>query len=149
MESYDKIAGGTQAEKIWPAFVKALGMSPDQVKGDAETVMAWAKNTDPATIRQTMEGTEKNADTRILQSFEHIASSLYSMPFSVGLFKIMEYSNVDATRENAEEWAKALKIPPSKLTSDLDTYKKNLNKLSKAEEMMREVEIREKKNLAA
>mmetsp|Transcript_50118 Transcript_50118/g.100910 ORF Transcript_50118/g.100910 Transcript_50118/m.100910 type:complete len:83 (-) Transcript_50118:123-371(-) len=53
-----------------------------------------------------------------------------------------------SNKANVEEWAKALKITPSKATSDLETYKLNKNKLQKAEEMLREIEIREKKKLA-
>merc|ERR1719162_2153970 len=95
-----------------------------------------------------MEKPAAAADQRVADAFSGISTSLYSQPFSVGLFKIMEYSGVQATSDNVEEWAKALKVTAAKPVSDLETYRKNTAKLRQAEEMMREVEIREKKKLA-
>ncbi|CAJ1358553.1 unnamed protein product [Effrenium voratum] len=149
MGNYDKLVMSEESEKIWKALVTAMGMKPDQVVADAETVASYASSTSPADILKHMEGTEKASESKVGAAFESIRSSLYSITFSMGLFRIMELSGVDVTKANAEEWAKALKIePPSKVTSDFETYKQNQVKLQKAEEMLREIEIREKKKLA-
>jgi photosystem II biogenesis protein Psp29 len=147
MAQYDKLGGGSEVDKIWPAMIKSLGMDPEKVKGDAQAAAEWAKSTPPATILEAMGGATAS-DTRMSDAFGSIASSLYSQQFSVGLFKLMEYAGVEVTKGNVEEWAKAIKIPESKPASDLVTYQGNLKKLAAAEEMMREVEIREKKKLA-
>lgn len=149
MGNYDKLVSSAESDKIWSALVTSLGMNPDQVKADAELVASYAGATSPADILQHMEGTSSPSDAKIAEAFTGIRSKLYSMSFSVGLFRMMSVSGVETTKDNAEEWAKALKIEPvSKVTSDLETYKQNQNKLQKAEEMLREIEIREKKKLA-
>lgn len=149
MSSYDKLlGGGGQSEKIWQAFVKSVGMDPDKVKADAEAVLSYAEQTAPALILQQMEGVQAASDKRVADAFGDIGKSLYSISFSIGLFKLMEGCGVETSKANVEEWAKALKVTPSKVTRDLETYKLNKNKLQKAEEMLREVEIREKKKLA-
>eukprot|EP00435_Cladocopium_sp_Y103_P073865 s192_g45.t1 len=149
MGNYDKLVMSDESEKIWKSLVTAVGMKPDQVSADAEAVAKYASSTAPAEILKHMEGTEKPSEGKVAAAFESIKSSLYSITFSMGLFRIMELSGVEVTRANAEEWAKALKIEPtSKVTSDFETYKQNQVKLQKAEEMLREIEIREKKKLA-
>lgn len=148
MSSYDKMVGGPQAEQIWDAFIKAVGLDPSTVKQDVEEASKYASGTSPATILQHMEGGGAG-NKKVGEAFESIGNSLYSIQFSVGLFKIMELSGVEVTKSNVEEWAKALKITPlTKVTGDLDVYKQNRKKLQMVEEMMREVEIREKKKLA-
>ncbi|CAK9051794.1 unnamed protein product [Durusdinium trenchii] len=149
MGQYDKLVMSEESEKIWKSLVEAIGLKPDQVQADAEAVAAYASSTKPSEILKHMEGTEKPSEKKVAAAFESIKSSLYSITFSMGLFRVMELSGVELTRNNAEEWAKALKIePPSKVTSDFETYKQNQSKLQKAEEMLREIEIREKKKLA-
>mmetsp|Transcript_59787 Transcript_59787/g.161112 ORF Transcript_59787/g.161112 Transcript_59787/m.161112 type:complete len:229 (+) Transcript_59787:1263-1949(+) len=148
MSNYDRLGGSAEADKIWPAFMKSCGLDPEKVKADAEAVMQWAKGVSPAQILEAMEGSAATADQRVVDALSGISTGLYSQPFSVGLFKMMEYSGVQATSDNVGEWAKALKVSAAKPMSDLETYKKNTAKLRQAEEMMREVEIREKKKLA-
>eukprot|EP00931_Biecheleriopsis_adriatica_P034010 TRINITY_DN1968_c0_g1_i1.p1 TRINITY_DN1968_c0_g1~~TRINITY_DN1968_c0_g1_i1.p1 ORF type:complete len:315 (-),score=92.26 TRINITY_DN1968_c0_g1_i1:271-1140(-) len=149
MGSYDKMVNSPESDKIWSALVSALGMQPEKVKEDAEAVISYAETTSPADILQHLEGSSKPSAAVVSEAFESIRSSLYSSSFSVGLFRIMELSGVEVKKTNVEEWAKALKIEPaSKVTADLDTYLQNKDKLQKAEEMMREIEIREKKKLA-
>lgn len=145
MGNYDKLMGGTsETDKIWKAYCSALGFDAAKVSADAEAAASYAKGTAPAEILGDMEG----AKGALGESFGSIGKGLYSMPFSVGLFTMMKGAGVELSKANVEEWAKALKITASKTTSDLETYKQNQNKLQKAEEMLREIEIREKKKLA-
>jgi len=148
MGTYDKLIASEQSGKIWTAMITALELEPDTVTADAEAVSKYASSTSPADILKHMEGPADATDASVGQAFESIGSSLYSVSWSIGLFKIMELSGVEVSKANVEEWAKALKITPAKATGDLDTYKQNKNKLQQAEEMIREVEIREKKKLA-
>ncbi|CAK0834548.1 unnamed protein product [Prorocentrum cordatum] len=148
MGAYDKIGGCKEVEKIWPAFAKACSLDGKAMQEDAEAVASWAKSTSPAQVLQVLEGAEAASDPRVSTAVSNIKTSLYNQMYSIGIFKMMEYSGVAVTKDNVEEWAKALKVPPSKPATDLETYKRNMDKLQKAEEMMREVEIREKKKLA-
>lgn len=146
MSSYDKQVGGMEeADKIWKAMVGALGFNVETVNKDAAAMQAYASSTAPADILQHLEG---SGDSEAAKAFNSIRSGLYSGNFGVGMFQVMELSKVELTKENVEEWAKVLKISPSKLTGDLETYKLNKKKLQQAEELIREVEIREKKKLA-
>jgi len=147
MGGYDKIIGSAQSEAMWDAMVTAHGMDPAGVKADAEAVVAYAKATSPADVLKHMEGGEAS-EAKVSEAFKGISSNLLSLPFSIGLFKLMEYAGVEATKANAEEWADALKVKKNKVGTDFETYKLNMNKLQKAEEMIREIEIREKKKLA-
>jgi len=145
MGNYDKLMGGTEeVDKIWKAYCASLGFDAAKVTADAEAAVAYAKGTAPATILGDMEGAKGDLG----ESFGSISKGLYSMPFSVGLFTVMKGAGVELSKANVEEWAKALKVTAAKTTSDLETYKQNQNKLQKAEEMIREIEIREKKKLA-
>jgi len=150
MSSYDKVVGSSESEKIWKAMTEALGFTVEKVEKDAEDVEAFASSTSPADILAHMEGSSESAaaDSAVAEAFSSIKSGLYSNNFGVGIFQIMEHSKVDVNKANVEEWAKALKITPSKMTSNLETYQLNKKKLQAAEEMIREVEIREKKKLA-
>eukprot|EP00930_Biecheleria_cincta_P050516 TRINITY_DN35695_c0_g1_i1.p1 TRINITY_DN35695_c0_g1~~TRINITY_DN35695_c0_g1_i1.p1 ORF type:complete len:299 (+),score=73.31 TRINITY_DN35695_c0_g1_i1:52-948(+) len=149
MSNYDKLVSSQQSGKIWAAICKSLDLNPDEVNADAEAMKAYATSTSPADILQHLEGAASPSDARVGEAFSSIQSKLYTLTYSVGLFKLMELSGIELSKGNVEEWAKALKItPPSKVGSDLETYKQNQNKLQKAEEMMREIEIREKKKLA-
>lgn len=147
MSGYDKVLGSAQSEAMWDAMVTAHGMDPAAVKADAEAAVAYAKATSPADVLKHMEGGECS-DAKVGEAFKGISSALVALPFSIGLFKLMEYSGVQVTKANVEEWADVLKVKKNKVGADFDTYKQNMNKLQKAEEMLREIEIREKKKLA-
>lgn len=148
MGNYDKLVGGRQdSAKIWKAMLGALALEPATVDADAATMAGYASSTPPAEVLKHMEGAAA-PDARISEAFASIKSSLYSGSFSVGLFRMMELCKVEVNKANVEEWAKALGVPVAKPAGDLETYKLNKNKLQKAEEMIREVEIREKKKLA-
>jgi hypothetical protein len=142
MASYDKLTGSKQSDLIWQAFLQATGLEIEKVNADAEAAATAAKSSTPMQLLEAMQSGAAGA-------FENVASGLHSTSFSVGLFKIMELSGVEVTKNNAEEWAKELKIPVSRVTTDLDTYNMNKQKLKQGEEMLREIEIREKKVLAA
>lgn len=149
MGNYDKLVGSAQSDKIWDALIAAVGMKGDTLTADAEAVIAYAKANPPATILKQIEGTEDaTTDAQVKESLLGISSGLYNQQTSFGLFKLMEECGAEVTKTAVEEWAKALKITPSRATADLETFKLNKNKLQKAEELLREVEIREKKKLA-
>jgi len=146
MSSYDKQVGGSaESEKIWKAMVEALGLDVEAVDKDAAAMETYASSTSPADILLHMEG---SGDSAAAEAFSNIRSGLYSGNFGIGMFQVMEHSKAELNNANVEEWAKVLNILPSKMTSDLETYKLNKKKLQAAEDMIREVEIREKKKLA-
>jgi len=148
MNNYDQLVGAGNTDKIWNAMVSALGMDPSKVKSDAEAMIAYAKGVSPADALKHMEGTAEASEMRASEAFANIKSSLYNSVSSAGLFGIMDVAGVEVTKANVEEWAKALTLTPSKVLSDFETWKLRQAKLQQAQEMLREVQIREKKALA-
>lgn len=148
MGTYDKLVNSEESDKIWKSFASAVDLDPAKVKADAEAISAYAKSSSPADLLKHLEGSEKAPEAKAAQAFESIGSALYTTSFSVGLFKTMQLSGVEVSKANVEEWAKVLKVSVSKAASDLETWKANQLKLQRGEEMLREIEIREKKKLA-
>eukprot|EP00929_Paragymnodinium_shiwhaense_P013651 TRINITY_DN1214_c0_g1_i1.p1 TRINITY_DN1214_c0_g1~~TRINITY_DN1214_c0_g1_i1.p1 ORF type:complete len:302 (+),score=106.18 TRINITY_DN1214_c0_g1_i1:72-977(+) len=148
MKNYDNLVGEGNTAKIWDAMVTSLNMDPAKVKSDAESIMEYAKSTKPADLMTHMEGTTEAPEAKAAEAFKSIQGSLYSNGFSVGLFRMMDLAGVEVTKPNVEEWAKILKLDSTKVMSDLETWKQNQQKLIAAEEMLREMQIREKKKLA-
>jgi len=109
MGNYDKIVGVTESEKIWTAFVSAVGMDPDQIKGDAKVVANYAKSSSPAQILEQIEGTSAVTEEKVGTALETTKTNMWSTSKSVGLFKLMEYSGSEVTKVNVEEWAAAMK----------------------------------------
>lgn len=148
MKNYDQLVGEGNSDKIWNAMVSALGMDPVKVRADAESMIAYAKAVSPADALKHMEGTVEASEKKASEAFANIKSSLYNNVFSVGLFRTMDLVGVEVTKANVEEWAKALSLTPGKVLSDFETWKLSQAKLQQAEEMLREVQIRQKKQLA-
>jgi len=144
MGSYDRVAGSAQTEAIWGAFMKAAGLEAAKIKADAEATASAAKASTPAIILEQLEGGE----TDLGKTLKGIQDGLYNKFYSVGLFQVMELSGTEASKANVGEWAKALKVSEAKVLKDLDTYTAGKNKVQQAEEMFREIEIREKKKMA-
>lgn len=144
MGSYDRMVGSPQEDAIWEAFVKAAGLDPAKVKTDADAVAATAKASTPAQILEQLESGESDLGV----AMRSIKEGLYNKFFSVGMFQVMDLCGAEATKANVEEWAKVLKISDTKALRDLATYSAQKSKIQQAEEMFREIEIREKKKLA-
>lgn len=146
MNSYDKFAAPDETQKIWKAFLGAVGLDADKVNADAEAVATYAKENSQQQILKQIEGMAI-ADETLANAFSSCAKSLWTLNRSIGLFKMMEFSGSELTNANVEQWSKLLKAPVS-CARDLKTFKTNRMKLQKAEELLREIEIREKKQLA-
>jgi len=146
MQPYDAFSLPGESEKIWAAFVRALGFQPEQVAADAEAAKSYAKTTPSSQVLAEIEG--GTASGLMGAAFSHIEKDLYSLPYGIGLFKLMEVSGAKIEKSNVEAWARALKVSPSRTARDLENFRANMNKLGKAQEMLRDNEIREKKELA-
>jgi len=148
MGSYDRMVREGESEKVWTAMTQALGLNGEEVKADAEVARAYAKATKPAEILGALERTSPASDAKVAAAFEGISKSLFTNTYALGLFRIMDYMGVELKKANVEEWVKALGLKSSRATVALDSYLAFQKKLEQAMELMREMEIREKKNLA-
>lgn len=148
MGSYDRMVREGESEKVWSAMTKALGLDGETVKADAEAARAYAKATKPAEILGALERTTPAPDAKVAAAFDGISKGLFTNTYAVGLFRIMEYMGVELKKANVEEWVKALGLKSARATAALDTYLAFQKKLEQAMELLREMEIREKKNLA-
>jgi len=145
MTTYDKMVNAGETDKIWASFIGALELDVATVNADHEAIASYGKSKSPAEILADVGG---SSDSKFAAGVKSLKGSYHSTPFSVGLFKVMEAAGVDVNKANAEEWTKAMELPTSKITRDLETYLAGQEKMKGAMEMVREVEIREKKNLA-
>jgi len=146
MKDYDRLIRVGEAEKIWSALLNAVGLDPVRVTKDAEAAAAYVTSTPTATLLEQVEG--KGSDEKLVQALQNIKTNLYSMPFSIGIFRIIELGGVALTRATTEEWMKVVGVEESKATRDLDTYLAFQKKMRASLDMLREVEIRGKKKLA-
>lgn len=145
--AYDQIMGGGEGEKLWSAICAAVDLDGAQVTKDAETITSYAKSTAPADILKQMEGTEKPSDSLLESAFDEFEN--YNQFRSIGLFKIMEFSGVQLDKDKAKEWAKAAKIDNSRFMKDLQNFRSNLRRIQEGEEMMKAMQARREKNVAA
>jgi photosystem II biogenesis protein Psp29 len=146
MNPYDGLTSAGESDKIWKALVGALGLDVEQIDEDAKAAEEFAKATPPAQVLQMLEG--EAADGKMAEALRGISSSLYSRSVGIGIFKIMEMGGTELKKENLEEWMKALGLPATKANKDFDNYMALQSKLKQQLEMIREVQIREKKQLA-
>lgn len=146
MGPYDGLTDRGETEKIWQALVGSIGLDASQMEADAKAVEAYARATQPSEILQQLEA---DADNSVVQALRDLSSGLYSRSCSVGVFKIMELSGAEVKKDSLEEWMKAIGLPATKANKDLDSYLALQEKLRGQMEMIREVQIREKKQLAA
>jgi len=146
MNDYDRLVQVGEAEKIWASLMNAVGLDPVKVTKDAEAAAAYVTSTPTATLLEQVEG--KPSDEKLVQALQNIKKSLYSMPFSIGIFRVIELGGVALTRATVEEWMKVVGVEESKATKDLDTYLAFQKKMQASMAMLREVEIRGKKQLA-
>merc|ERR1719272_1771628 len=88
MNDYDRLVQVGEKEKIWSALLKAVELDPVKVTKDAEAAAAYVKSTPTATLLGQVEG--KASDEKLVQALQNIKNNLYSMPFSIGIFRVIE-----------------------------------------------------------
>jgi len=139
---------GTEKDKIFKAYINALGEDPAQYRSDAEKLEAQARDlSGPDGLTPDASGTDLQKALAEVAAATESGKFAYNRFFAVGLFRLLELTGA---KEPAalEKLVKAVGVKPASVNKDLLMYKGVLSKLSAAKEMMREFLEREKRKQA-
>jgi len=151
-ENFFKAYPGGQSEqdKIFDAVVGALDMSPDTLRTDAAAVLAWAEGKTEAELGDMFENPPSDQVGSAIAAVKANPTWLYSRSFGVGLFTLLNTVGIETiTDEQLETWSGKIGFKSQKVMQDYELYTSSLNKLRDMEQLFKEIEIREKKKLAA
>jgi len=135
--------------KMYGSMVEALGMKVSKIEEDNVAVQNFLNGKTESDILSILKGEKE--DEKLSPFFKDIREDslwFYSRPFGIGLFSVMRAVGVELTLENVDKWFATLNIKPGLPRQDLDIYTTSLLKLKQAEQMFKEIEIREKKAMA-
>ncbi|XGB42700.1 MAG: photosystem II biogenesis protein Psp29 [Nodosilinea sp. LVE1205-7] len=158
--TFDKFMAGYRPESDTDSIFKALCCStqgsPDQYRQDAMAVQQAANglNLDSfkALVADPHGSQDSNQIAAILAPIVDQSGFKYSRPFGIGLYTLWELMAGEATLQNQEVLTDLvnylgdrLHLPADKLSKDLDLYRRNLEKLAQAQEVMQDMLAAERK----
>lgn len=142
--------GDSEQGKIFDALVEALDLDPAQMKLDAEATLEWAAGKDEAGLEALFTTPDTGAVGSAVTALKANKEFLYNRVFGIGLFRLLADAGVETvTSDVIKQYAGILDIREPKVQQDYDLYSESLNKLRQVEQLFKEIEIREKKKLAA
>ncbi|OLP19349.1 photosystem II biogenesis protein Psp29 [Leptolyngbya sp. 'hensonii'] len=135
---------------IFSALCRSLEADPQQYRQDAEQLQGLAKQLpikdlilkfsqpdllgEPAELREFLRG-------RVAQT----TPFKYSRLFAIGLYSLLELSDPEATKEEAQrnallkQFCEGLHLPEDKVTKDLELYRSNLEKIAQAQIVLEDI----------
>lgn len=155
-----------ESEKIFDGIVKAMGkgLDPQQMRDDAAAVKAWAEGRSEDDVMAAMKGEgESNIATEGFyvartglgpfgegweEKGEDVEWFLYNRMWAVGVFGLIEGIGLEPTEDLLEKWFAVLGTSAQGAIKDLNLYQEQVGKVEQAEQLFKEIEIREKKRLA-
>jgi len=151
VEFFKAYPGGTeQTDKIFVALVSALELDAVKAKEDAAAAMEWAKGKDAAALEALFETPDSGPVGSYVAAVKASDDFLYTRVFGVGLFKLFADAGIETVDNSVlTKFAGILGFSAVKFQQDYDLYSGSLDKLRAVEQLFKEIEIREKKKLAA
>jgi len=148
--AFDRFMQGYQPESdltsIFNALCGAIGSDAQTYRQDAETLITEVQQLSGAELLKQLSQPETTSESTLLgQTLRRIASNprfKYSRLSAIGLFTLLEATHADflqieSERNHAfEQIAKALNLSADKLRKDLDLYRSNLDKVTKARQAL-------------
>mmetsp|Transcript_17128 Transcript_17128/g.25030 ORF Transcript_17128/g.25030 Transcript_17128/m.25030 type:complete len:356 (-) Transcript_17128:348-1415(-) len=149
---FDKLLGSypiaAEKEKLFTAIMEALDLQPSVISGSESIMNAYCDGKTEEDVLGSMRGDVQDDMSAVFKAIREDEFWLYSRPFAIGLFQMMEKVGVELSDEANERWGKALGISVIRLGQDLKIYTTAIERIRDAEQMYKEIEIREKKRLA-
>ena len=149
-------AGEEEVALIYDSFVSALDFSPADFRADTAAVAAAFEGkteTDILAIFETPDESPLGVTAKAVKDKASLSAKdqfLYTRSFGVGIFTIMNAVGIeDIGVDDLTKWSKAMGFSSIMMERDLDLFKDSLSKLREMEQLFKEIEIREKKKLAA
>lgn len=144
MDGYDT----TEREKIFAAYITALGENPEQYKRDAAAMEAAAAQLSGAGAASLMPGSDGvlGATTAKIASRIKEGKFFYTRFFAIGLFRLLELVGTKDP-EALKSLVSAIGTRQDLVTKDLTLYKSILNRLQGAKELMKDFLERERRKV--
>merc|ERR1712176_1475221 len=142
------------AGKISTALFTAIDMDEAEVNAEAKALFDWCEGKTEEDVLEALKGEGDNPIANAARTLKGDEFWMYSRYFGVGLLAVMEKIGVEMEKDNCyevmENWmTQGLEKPYITACSDSDLYFNMKYKLDMMETMMKEIEIREKKKMAA
>merc|ERR1711988_25226 len=149
-------AGEEEVALIYESFVSALDFSPADFRADTAAVAAAFEGKTEADILAIFETPGESplgVTAKAVKDKAGLSAKdqfLYTRSFGVGIFTLMSAVGIeDIGVDDLTKWSKAMGFSSMMMERDLDLFKDSLSKLKEMEKLFKEIEIREKKKLAA
>jgi len=141
-------------KEVSKALFTAINMDEDEVKAEAKSLYDWCEGKTQEDVAKALTGEGDNVLAEVARNSKENEFWMYSRYFGVGLLGVMDKIGVDMEKDNCYEvmegWmTKSLEKPYITACRDNDLFFNMKYKLDMMETMMKEIEIREKKRMAA
>ncbi|KAG5188183.1 thylakoid formation protein-domain-containing protein [Tribonema minus] len=140
--------GEGEAQTIFDALTNCLDLESASIASDAESLSTWAKSASEADLVAALKGEGDSQLASIARAAKDDEFYLYSKMWGLGLIQMMEGAGIETTQEKVVELVEYVGFPVAKVKQDLVQYKDVLEKALQAEQLFKEIEIREKKKMA-
>jgi hypothetical protein len=135
-----------ESAKMREAALSSLGIDVDQAMADFSTVTAWLEGKSEADVFAAASAAEGPVGEAL--ALGKGGSYMQSRPSNMALVHMMESVGADVTDATSEKWATALELNNVLIMKDLNLYKQTKDKMEQGMQMVKALEIREKKRQA-
>ncbi|KAJ8599772.1 hypothetical protein CTAYLR_003426 [Chrysophaeum taylorii] len=135
-------------DKLIDASIAALDLNPQTVRSDEIEVAKWLEGKTEADI---LAAPNNAGDGRLNQVFADIKANdeyLHTRSANLGFLAMMDIVGCKADGETLDRWSEALGLRKRNIERDAVLLKEIREKMSQALQMIKSLEIREKKRLA-
>ena len=156
--TFDRFMQGYEPEQdkasIFNALCKSIESDAQKYRQDVEHLQTSVSNLSIEDIKNYLQGLDQPGAEGLKKEFHAIASNStfkYSRLFAIGLYSLVETIDAELVKdkENLETLLKqaceALNLSADKLQKDLDLYLSNLDKMTQAQAVMKDILEAERK----
>jgi hypothetical protein len=118
------------------------------VRDETQAVKEWAEGLTPEKLREALKGEGGGLVAAAASAAKADEFYLYSKMWGLAVVDLMEKAGMELTPDNIADLIKDLGFQTDKAKQDLIQFKEIMDKAAQAEQLFREIEIREKKKMA-
>ena len=156
--TFDRFMQGYEPEEdktsIFNALCKAIESDAQKYRQDVEHLQNSVSNLSIEDIKNSLQGLDQPSAEGLKKEFQAIASNRnfkYSRLFAIGLYSLVEGIDAELVKEKEaletflKQTCEALNLSPDKLQKDLELYLSNLDKMTQAQAVMKDILEAERK----
>ena len=136
-----------EGDKITDALIAALDFDPQQVRSDSAAIKSAVEGSTEADLLAAA-ASGSGAIGSCVAEIKSRSPYFHTRPGSVGLLNIMDAVNVPTDKAGIERWAEPFGYRTRPLENMSGLLKEYRDKIANAMQMMKAMEIREKKRMA-